>query len=205
MAEQRDTTDAAQRRTERLDLLGSLARPVQHEINNLLTVIYANLDLLKRRMSDAAPLRQIGRVEEAARRFEATSRAILALSRRPVPGEAVVSPGAALEALQPLLGVLMPAPGTLSVTIAAGIPPCRFDQALFDGALVGLARAAGAARVPLRLAVSEALGVAVLEARTEAEVGDAAAALARLAAEAGGRLAAEPGLLRLTLPVAPPG
>lgn len=203
MAEDRTTGEAGERLAERLDLLANLARPVQHEINNLLTVVFANLDLLRRRVTDEAPLRQIGRVQEAARRFEATSRAILSLSRRPVPGEALLSPAAALTAIEPLLSVLMPAPGALSVQIAPEIPPCHFDQALFDGALIGLARAAGAARAGLALSLAQAAGEVVLEARTDAEPGPAAAAIARLAAAAGGRCTTAPGMLRLVLPVAP--
>lgn len=202
MAAEQDEAEATRRRAARLADLAALARPVQHEINNLLTVIFANLDLLTRRVTDEAPLRQIGRVQEAARRFEATSRAILSLSRRPVPGLALVSPGTALAALEPLLSVLMPTPGTLSVSAAPGIPACRFDQALLDGALIGLARAAGAARSALALSLSAAAGEVMLEARSGAPDAAAAAALERLAAEAGGRFTAESGLLRLVLPAA---
>lgn len=206
MVEQPIPAEAARQQAERLALLASLARPVQHEINNLLTVIFANLDLVGRRVTEEAPLRQIGRVQEAARRFEATSRAILSLSRRPVPGEALISPGAALGAIEPLLSLLLPAPGALSVIRAADIPACRFDQALFDAALLGLAQAAAATRARLALTLDLVEGQAVLEARLTEGAGDdgAAAALGHLARRAGGGFTAAPGLLRLVLPVAEP-
>ena len=77
---------AARRKAERLRTMAGLARPVQHEINNLLTVIFANLEMLKRTAAEGGPQRQLDRVAEAARRFEASSRGFLSLSRRPVPG-----------------------------------------------------------------------------------------------------------------------
>ena len=89
---------------------GGLARPVQHEINNLLTVIFANLEMLKRTAAEGAPQRQLDRVDEAARRFEASSRGFLSLSRRPVPGGRAVRLGEALAAVQPLLRWCLPTP-----------------------------------------------------------------------------------------------
>ena len=46
---------------KRLTTLAGLARPVQHEINNLLTVIFANLEMLKRTAAEGAPQRQLDR------------------------------------------------------------------------------------------------------------------------------------------------
>ena len=59
---------AARRQAARLQTMAGLARPVQHEINNLLTVIFANLEMLKRTAAEGGPKRQLDRVAEAARR-----------------------------------------------------------------------------------------------------------------------------------------
>src|SRR4051812_5606216 len=69
------------RQGKRSVAVAGLARTVQHDINTLLTVIFANLEMLKRSAAEGAPQRQLNRVEEAARRFEGTSRAILAFMR----------------------------------------------------------------------------------------------------------------------------
>lgn len=203
-----DEAEAARcRQVQRLALLAGLARPVQHDINNLLTVVFANLDMLKRRVQEEAPRRQLDRVGEATRRLEASTRAILALARRPVPGEAVLRPGDAVAALRPLLALLLPAPGALAVEIAPETPPCRFDQALLDEALLGLAQAtAGHGALRLSLALSEE-GVtleAALPGPARAAAEPAIATLRALAAQAGGGLA-EGGtgaelVLRLALP-----
>ena len=91
MAKRKNDADAAgpSRHAARLETMANLARPVQHEINNLLTVIFANLEMLKRTAAEGAPQRQLDRVNEAARRFEASCRGFLSLSRRPVPGVSV--------------------------------------------------------------------------------------------------------------------
>ena len=136
---------AARRRAARLATMAGLARPVQHEINNLLTVIFANLEMLKRTAAEGAPQRQLDRVAEAARRFEASSRGFLSLSRRPVPGVSVFMLEEALVAVRPLLVVLMPTPAMISVEPGAEGWPVRMDRALLDEALIALAREAGEA------------------------------------------------------------
>src|SRR5215218_5622454 len=129
----------APRLAARLETMAKLARPVQHEINNLLTVIFANLEMLKRTAAEGAPQRQLDRVAEAARRFEASSRGFLSLSRRPVPGVSDFTLHEALVALRPLLVVLMPTPSMLAIEAEAESGPVRLDRALLDEALIALA------------------------------------------------------------------
>lgn len=215
----------SRRREERLATLAALARPVQHEINNLLTVIFANLEMVKRTAAPGAPQRQLDRVQEAARRFEASTRAILSLSRRPpAPGAAPVPLAEAVAALRPLLLVLLPAQGALTVALPEdGGWPVRIDRARLDEALIrlGLAAAEGVAtlgvRAGLAIAVADRegqgpggtdaveLSVQVPAALVAAPgIDHALAALRDLAAATGGRAeeaATEQGVaLRLLLP-----
>jgi signal transduction histidine kinase len=134
------TADQQAQATERVAILATLARPVQHEINNLLTVVFANLEMLRRAASEGAPRRQLERVEEAARRLDATSRAILSLTRRPPGGEpAEVSLTEAVTALRPLFLMLLPGAGALSLDLDPGGWKVRLDRALLDEALLRLA------------------------------------------------------------------
>ena len=130
---------ALRRKAERSMAAAGLARTVQHDINNLLTVIFANLEMLKRSAAEGAPQRQLGRVEEAARRFEGTSRAILAFIRRPAGEVAPIRLSEALAALQPLLHMILSAPGALSVTLADGDPPVLLERTALEEALLALA------------------------------------------------------------------
>jgi signal transduction histidine kinase len=142
-----DDADAMARRRQaaRLETMAKLARPVQHEINNLLTVIFANLEMLKRTAAEGGPQRQLDRVAEAARRFEASSRGFLSLSRRPVPGVSVFTWEEALKAVRPLLQVVMPTAAMLAVECEPEGWPVRLDRAQLDEALIVLAREAGEA------------------------------------------------------------
>jgi signal transduction histidine kinase len=199
------------RHAARLETMANLARPVQHEINNLLTVIFANLEMLKRTAAEGAPQRQLDRVAEAARRFEASSRGFLSLSRRPVPGVSVFALEEALVAVRPLLVVLMPTPSVLAVEPGTEGWPVRMDRALLDEALIALAREAGEA-LPrggvLTLSSSNRPGppeVAELAMRWPAEVRlPALEPLRGIARDAGGRVEEETAdgtaLLRLGLP-----
>ena len=206
-----DAGATARRQAARLATMAGLARPVQHEINNLLTVIFANLEMLKRTAAEGAPQRQLDRVAEAARRFEASSRGFLSLSRRPVPGVSVFTLEEALVAVRPLLVVLMPTPGMLAVEPGAEGWPVRMDRALLDEALIALAREAGEA-LPrggvLSISSSNRPGppdMAELALRWPAEIAlPAAATLRDMARDAGGRVEEEAAdgtaLLRLSLP-----
>jgi signal transduction histidine kinase len=204
---------ALRRRAERLATLAAVARPVQHELNNLLTVIFANLDMVKRRVTEAAPLRQIDRVNEAARRFETSTRALLTLARRPVPAEAEASPGEVVAALRPLFGLLLPGPGALLIEIAPDLPACRFDSSMLEDALLALVRDAAEAEGPLRIGVAAAEGgVALTVGLPSAAAAKCAVALdglRALAAAAGGPAAdlteADGPVLRVLLPFVPGG
>jgi len=125
-------------------ILGVLARPAQHEINNLLTVMLANLDLLRRSTPEGAPRRQIERIGEAVRRFEVSSRAILSLSRRPVDAPGPFAPAASVAAIRPLLTLLLPAPGALEIAAPpTPWPLAAGGAAAFEDALLGCAAALG--------------------------------------------------------------
>jgi signal transduction histidine kinase len=120
--------------------LSLLSRPAQHEINNLLTVILANLDLLRRSSAEGAPRRQLERIGEATRRLDLATRAFLGLTRR-VPAEpGPFAPVAAIEAIRPLLALLLPAAGAVSV-VGDSTVSVHGDRAAFEDALLGCAAA----------------------------------------------------------------
>ncbi len=133
--------DFAARQASRMAMVGKLARPVQHDINNMLTVVFANLDMLKRVATEGAPQRQLDRVVQASRRMEDMLRAMLSFTRRE-PGAVQEPLAAAMKALVPLLQVLLPAPGALAVTLAEDEAPLLFDRVALDLALVEFCLAA---------------------------------------------------------------
>lgn len=195
---------ALRRKAERSAAVARLARTVQHDINNLLTVIFANLEMLKRSAAEGAPQRQLGRVEEATRRFEGTSRAILSFIRRPAGEVAPIRLSEALAELQPLLQMILSGPTALSVTLAEADPPVLLERSALEEALLALAAqiAETQPRGPaLALTVSAEADRAgltlVLPAGLVPPALDAVAAAFRAA---GGAVATEGEALRLSLP-----
>ncbi|MBK1661978.1 sensor histidine kinase, partial [Paracraurococcus ruber] len=178
------------RQAERMAAIGGIARTVQHDINNLLTVIFANLEMLKRTAAEGGPQRQLARVEAAARRFEGTSRSILSLIRRPAGVQEAIRLSEALRAIEPLLSMLLPGPSALVLTLAEHDPPVLLERSALEEALIALAQEINEAQprgVALTLAVEDTAAGGVLTIGP-AE-GTPPAALDRLAAvasEAGG-------------------
>jgi signal transduction histidine kinase len=102
--------------------------------------------LLKRTTAEGAPQNQLDRIQQAAKRLDASTRSLLNLARRPVPEETEVAPLAALQALVPLMRVTLPAPTALALDLPEAEPwRVRFDRAAFDEAMIALAREAAAA------------------------------------------------------------
>jgi signal transduction histidine kinase len=124
----------------RLATVVGMARPVQHDINNLLTVVFANLELLKRTAAEGGPQRQLDRIQAATRRLELSTRALLTMLRRPIGQLVVLRLSEAIEAIQPLLGLLLPAAGALTIDLPPDDAPVRLDRAALEEALLAVAQ-----------------------------------------------------------------
>jgi signal transduction histidine kinase len=200
----RSEEPALRRKAERLEAIASLARGVQHDINNLLTVIFANLEMLKRRAEEGAPQRQLVRVEEAARRFEGTSRAILSLIRRPAGEVVAIRLSDALSPLAPLLQMILPAPGALVLTLAEQDPPVLIERSALEEALLALAQQIAEEQprgTALELVVTDMADAGEMLVRLPAGlVPPALARLVAVAQAAGGTAEPAEDALRLRLP-----
>jgi signal transduction histidine kinase len=154
---------APERLARRLSTLAAMSRPVQHELNNLLTVIYANVELLKRSAAEGAPQRQLDRIQQATKRLDDATRSILTLNRRPVPEAAVAAPLDCLRLLAPLLKLLLAAPGALALDLPEGEAwKVQLDRAALEQALMDLAQDAA-----VLLPRGAALGLAVVQMEAE--------------------------------------
>lgn len=192
----------------RMTAVATLARPVQHDINNLLTVVFANLELLKRSAAEGAPQRQLDRIQEATRRLDAGTRALLTLLRRPNAGPTEFRLSEALATVHPLLAVLLAATGPLGLALTGEEPRVRLDRAALEDALLAVAQE-GAERLPrgagltLRLA-NAADAVELTIDHTPGVVLATLEALAALARAHGGAATLVPAGVRLSLPGVPP-
>ncbi|NKC32737.1 histidine kinase dimerization/phospho-acceptor domain-containing protein [Falsiroseomonas selenitidurans] len=138
------TEDAAAQRQERLR---RAAPAVQHEINNAMMVLAANLDLLNRSVAEGAPRRQLDRAVLASRRLEETIRGFLDMARREAVELALVSPAEVLRQALPLLRVALGARLGAELEAPEMLPAVRLDRAALEIALLALAQDA-APRMP---------------------------------------------------------
>ena len=105
--------EAEQRR-----VIAALAPSVQHDLNNMVTVTLATLDLMRHGLAPGdAALKRIERIDAATRRLDALMRGFLTLARA-APGVAELDVAALLHRVAPALRLAMG--GAASLTIEAG-------------------------------------------------------------------------------------
>jgi signal transduction histidine kinase len=191
----------------RLATVAGMARPVQHDVNNLLTVIFANLELLKRTAAEGGPQRQLDRILAATRRMELSTKALLTMLRRPVGQPVALRLSQAIEAIQPLLGLLLPTTGALTLDLPTDDAPVRLDRAVLEEALLAIAQDA-AEVLPRGMGLTVA--VANRPGAVELAIGwppgielPGLAVLAAVAEGAGGSAEMAATSLRLSLPAEP--
>jgi len=141
--------DASQVGLERLDRLRRVAPALQHDINNAMMVLAANLDLLARHAGEpgSAGQRQLDRAVQASRRIEEAMRGFLDYARRGVAEPVEVSPAAVLRQALPLLRVALGARLGAEMTAPERVAAVRMDRAALEMALLAVAQDA-AGRIP---------------------------------------------------------
>ena len=143
-------TEERLRHVQKLEAIGQLTGGVAHDVNNLLTVVLGNLELLAMRAED----RLAGIAEsEADGRFDVTlaeagvragdsasqlMHRLLAFSRRQPVAPQVVAVGDLLRSLQPLMRRTMSEQVSLRMHWPAGLWHTLVDQAELESAILNL-------------------------------------------------------------------
>lgn len=150
---------------QRLDRLRRAAPAVQHEVNNAMMVLAANLDLLSRSVAEGAPTRQLDRAVQASRRLEETIRGYLDAARRPVADPTLVSLVQVVRQSLPLLRVALGARHGAELTTPEKLTPVSLDRAALEVALLAVAQDAVG-----RMPNGTRLGVTLREDEAEVEL-----------------------------------
>ena len=131
----------------RLETIANLARPVQHDINNLLTVIFANLEMLKRTAAEggaAAPARPGGGSGPALRGIHPRASSTPDRGGRPGVSRPVRAERRRSVAIQPAAAVLIPrVHGVAAGAWHGGLRRCCWIAAALEEALLALGGEAG--------------------------------------------------------------
>lgn len=141
--------------------LAALARPVRHEVNNLLAALGGTIDILLRGAANERDRARAERMREATRRLEALFKSYLSLAAPPAAeGEGTDAP-LVLTLLHPLLVLLLGPGREVEVVAPARLRRIAMPAAELQALVLRLAREAAAAAPPqggLRMTMDAAPG-----------------------------------------------
>lgn len=137
---ERDAAESRLRQAQRLDALSQLGGGVAHEFNNMLAVIFGNLQLLDERLQDQPVLRELVDDALGAVRggMELTSRLLSHARSAPLNPEPT-DLGATLPATLRLLERTLGADVHVVLDIAPDVPPVLVDRSLLEASVINLA------------------------------------------------------------------
>ncbi len=131
------------RQSQKMEAVGRLTGGIAHDLNNILTVILANADLLA---SSSNTMRGDGETEselvelrDAARRGAAMIRKLLAFSRREKLARVPIDLAGIVNEASDVLRRLLPESIEIDVIVAASLPMVRADAGAVEQILVNLA------------------------------------------------------------------
>jgi PAS domain S-box-containing protein len=131
------------RQSQKMEAVGRLTGGIAHDLNNLLTVILANADLLASSLAAARPDAEseavLRELREAARRGAAMIRKLLAFSRREKLARAPIDLGGVVTEASRVLRRLLPEHIEIDVVTEKQVPPVSADAGAVEQMLVNLA------------------------------------------------------------------
>jgi signal transduction histidine kinase len=136
---ERERAEGMLRQAQKMEAIGQLTGGVAHDFNNLLLVAQANLELLARRLPDAAGAQAlIRRALDATDRGAALTQQLLAFSRQQSLQPSVFEVDALLGKLDTMLRSMVADTLTIEMRLAGDLPPVDADAHQLESALLNL-------------------------------------------------------------------
>jgi len=138
--EERERLTAQLLHAQKLESVGRLAGGVAHDFNNMLLVILACTELVKRRHRGDSPLlKSMEEIERAALRARDITRQLLAVSRKQIAAPRTLNLTEFLTETRKTLGRLLGEDIDLHFHLGADLWPVRIDPSQMDQILMNLA------------------------------------------------------------------
>lgn len=134
--------DRLLRQAQRLDAAARLAGGLAHDLNNLLSVVNGNIEIVLPLLADDKPRRRLKSVLEATARMETMTRQMLAFAGARPPQSTVIDIGEYLTHLRALLQRSLRSDIIVKADVDPGLWPVAVDAEAFDLAILQLAVAA---------------------------------------------------------------
>jgi signal transduction histidine kinase len=136
---ERERAEGMLRQAQKMEAIGQLTGGVAHDFNNLLLVAQANLELLQRRLPDAAGAQAlIRRALDATDRGAALTQQLLAFSRQQSLQPTVFEVDALVGKLDTMLRSTLAENLTMEMRLAGDLPPVDADAHQLESALLNL-------------------------------------------------------------------
>jgi signal transduction histidine kinase len=136
---ERERAEGMLRQAQKMEAIGQLTGGVAHDFNNLLLVAQANLELLARRLPDAAGAQAlIRRALDATDRGAALTQQLLAFSRQQSLQPTVFEVDALVGKLDTMLRSTLAENLTMEMRLAGDLPPVDADAHQLESALLNL-------------------------------------------------------------------
>ncbi len=128
------------RQSQKMEAVGQLTGGIAHDLNNILTIIQANADLIASALepNQAGSREDLSELQGAARRGASMIRKLLGFSRHARLSPAPHHPGALLADLEPTLRRLLPEHLELRVTDRSGGAVVMTDPVAFEQIVINL-------------------------------------------------------------------
>jgi signal transduction histidine kinase len=136
---QEQQTEEALRQAQKSEALGQIAIGVAHDLNNLLTVVSARLEMLAQ-VDQGAPVQAhvVADASAAAQRGIELLRRLLAVGRRSLPVLQALDANQVIRDLLQLLRHSLPPSVALATELADGLAPAWADRSQLETALLNL-------------------------------------------------------------------
>jgi PAS domain S-box-containing protein len=144
ITERRQAQEALQRtqerlaQSQRLETLGQFTGAIAHDFNNMLMIVGANAQSVKRRLVDPISLRAVEAIELASERGETLTRRLLTFSRQQTLDPVTIDLRERLAALRDVLASSARADIELGFDVPADIRPVLVDVPELELALVNI-------------------------------------------------------------------
>ena len=136
---ERRSLQAQLQQSQKLESIGRLAGGEAHDLNNMLTVIIANTDIVLAQVDPGQPLfRRLEDVRQAAERSAALTQQLLAFARKQTVAPRVLDLNATLSEMIKLLRLLIGSHIELAFRPAAELWQVRIDPSQIDQVLTNL-------------------------------------------------------------------
>ncbi len=136
----RNQTEAALRRTQKMEAIGELTGGLAHDFNNLLGIIIGNLDLMGRKIEDGSKLqKQLGKAQNAALRGSELTRRLLNFSKTAPEENSPLDINKVIGNLEDLIGKSLTAEVQIETALDSGLWMVEINPGDLEDAIVNLA------------------------------------------------------------------